>query len=92
MDVYIAKASYDPPSEASANLTLPAMPFELFDALDKARVMQGDELYFEVSDYGQALMERAGSVITNYGLLERQDHQPMQTPLIRTESSGMEMS
>lgn len=51
MDVYIAKASYDPPSEASATLSLPAMPFELFDALDKARVMQGDELYFEVTDY-----------------------------------------
>ena len=51
MDVYLAKASYTPPSEASATLSLPAMPFELFDALDKARVMQGDELYFEVLDY-----------------------------------------
>lgn len=51
MDMYLAKASYTPPAEASANLSLPAMPFELFDALDKARVMQGDELYFEVSDY-----------------------------------------
>ncbi|MDD3778444.1 MAG: hypothetical protein PHU76_01770 [Synergistaceae bacterium] len=51
MDVYIAKASYTPPSEASATLTLPAMPFQLFDALDKVRVMQGDELYFEVLDY-----------------------------------------
>lgn len=48
--------------------------------------------YTNLYGYGQALMERDGSVITNYGLLERQDHQPMQTPLIRTESSGMEMS
>jgi hypothetical protein len=50
MDVYIAKANA-PESEACATLTLPAMPFEFFDALDKARVQQGDELYFEVSEY-----------------------------------------
>ncbi|HBR07484.1 MAG TPA: hypothetical protein DD735_01155 [Clostridiales bacterium] len=50
MDIYIAKANA-PYSEACANLSLPAMPLELFDALDKARVQQGDEMYFEVSDY-----------------------------------------
>lgn len=50
MDVYIAKADA-PESEAYATLTLPATPFEFFDALDKARVQQGDELYFQVEEY-----------------------------------------
>jgi hypothetical protein len=38
MDVYIVKTDYATPSEARANLSLPAMPFELFDALDRARI------------------------------------------------------
>lgn len=50
LDVYIAKAD-EPESEAYANLSLPATPFAIFDALDKARVQQGDELYFQVEDY-----------------------------------------
>lgn len=50
MDIYIAKANV-PYSEACANLSLPVMPLEFFDALDKARVLQGDEMYFEVSGY-----------------------------------------
>ena len=51
MDVYIVKTDYATPSEARANLSLPAMPFELFDALDRARIQQGDELYFQVEEY-----------------------------------------
>lgn len=58
MDVYIAKANA-PESEACATLTLPAMPFEFFDALDKARVQQGDELYFEVSEYHILIIRQA---------------------------------
>lgn len=50
LTVYIAKAD-EPESEAYANLSLPATPFAFFDALDKARVQQGDELYFQVEDY-----------------------------------------
>ena len=50
MAVYIAKANA-PESEADAMLSLPAMPYELFDALDRARVQQGDDLYFQVEKY-----------------------------------------
>ena len=50
MDVYIAKADA-PESEAYATLALPATPFEFFDALDKARVQQGEELYFQIEEY-----------------------------------------
>lgn len=50
MAVYIAKANA-PESEADAMLSLPAMPYELFDALDRARIQQGDELYFQLEEY-----------------------------------------
>ena len=50
MDVCIAKANA-PESEADAMLSLPAMPYELFDALDRARIQQGDDLYFQVEKY-----------------------------------------
>ncbi|MDD3227657.1 MAG: hypothetical protein PHE09_00400 [Oscillospiraceae bacterium] len=48
--IYIAKAD-TPESEASASLSLPAEPFALFDALDKAGITQDDTIYFEVEDY-----------------------------------------
>jgi len=50
MAVYIAKANA-PESEADAMLSLPAMPYELFDALDRARIQQNDELYFQLEEY-----------------------------------------
>lgn len=50
MDVYIAKGNA-PESETDAMLSLPAMPYELFDALDRAQVQQGDELYFQLEEY-----------------------------------------
>jgi hypothetical protein len=50
LEVYIAKAD-SAGSEAYANLFLPAAPYVLFDALDKARVQQGDEMYFQVEEY-----------------------------------------
>ena len=50
MDIYIAKGNA-PESEADAMLSLPAMPYELFDALDRARVQQGDALYFQLEEY-----------------------------------------
>ncbi len=50
MELYLAKANA-PGSEAYATLSLPATPYELFDALDKVRLGHGDELYFEVSEY-----------------------------------------
>ena len=51
MDMYITKSTLERASEAHANLSLPAAPFEFFDALDQARVQEDDELYFKVSEY-----------------------------------------
>lgn len=50
MNVYIASPN-KPDSEACATLVLPAMPYELFDALDKVRIGLDDELYFQVEEY-----------------------------------------
>lgn len=47
--------------------------------------------YLNLYEYGMALMERDGSVITNYGLLKREDHQPMRAPLEQKQNMSMEM-
>ena len=49
-DVYLAKEG-NPNSDAYAKLDLPASPWELWDALDKGRLQENEELYLEVDDY-----------------------------------------
>jgi hypothetical protein len=41
--------------------------------------------------YGMALQKRDNSVISQYGLVERGDNQPIQTPLEGQKQHGMEM-
>ena len=41
--------------------------------------------------YGQALIERCGGSLTAYGLIEREDHQPVQTMENKPSQGGMEM-
>lgn len=41
--------------------------------------------------YGQALIERCGGTLTAYGLIEREDHQPVQTMENKPNQGGMEM-
>lgn len=47
--VYIS--GEDTSSEASTRLDLPASPWQLLDALDKARCRDADSLYLEIDDY-----------------------------------------
>lgn len=47
--VYLAKR--DSPSEAYAELELPATPWELVDAMDKVRLQEGEKLFMEVTRY-----------------------------------------
>lgn len=47
--VYLTPADYS--KLAYAKLELPASPWELLDALDKARLPEGDSLYLEIIDY-----------------------------------------
>ena len=42
--VYLAKEG-NPNSDAYAKLDLPASPWELWDALDKVRLQENEELY-----------------------------------------------
>lgn len=47
--VYLTSTDYS--KLAYAKLELPASPWELLDALDKARLPEGDSLYLEIIDY-----------------------------------------
>ena len=48
--VYLAKND-TPYSAAYAKLELPASPWELWDAIEKVRLKDGEELYVEIEDY-----------------------------------------
>ena len=48
--VYLAKENV-PNSEAYATLELPASPWELWDAMEKVRLKDGEALYMEIDDY-----------------------------------------
>ena len=48
--VYLAKADV-PNNDAYATLDLPASPWELWDAIEKVRLKDGEELYMEIEDY-----------------------------------------
>ena len=48
--VYLAKEGV-PDNEAHAKLDLPAAPWELWDAMDKVRLQDGETLYLEIDDY-----------------------------------------
>ena len=49
-EVYLAKEDV-PNNEAYAKLNLPASPWELWDAMDKVRLNEGEQLYMEIEDY-----------------------------------------
>ena len=48
--VYLAKADV-PNNDAYATLDLPASSWELWDAIEKVRLKDGEELYMEIEDY-----------------------------------------
>ena len=48
--VYLAKECI-PNNEAYAKLDLPASPWELWDAMEKVRLKDGEALYMEIDDY-----------------------------------------
>ena len=49
-DIYLAKAN-QPESAAYAELSLPATPYQMLDALDKLRLGEYEDLYWEVTEY-----------------------------------------
>ena len=48
--VYLAKDGI-PNNEAYAKLDLPVSPWELWDAMEKVRLNEGEQLYMEIEDY-----------------------------------------
>ena len=51
-DVYLAKKD-QPESDAYAELSLPAAPYQMQDAFDRLRLAEGDALYGEITEYHQ---------------------------------------
>lgn len=49
-DIYLAKAD-QPESDAYAELSLPATPYQIQDVFDKLRLAEGEELYWEITEY-----------------------------------------
>ena len=49
-EVYLAKEGI-PNNESYAKLDLPASPWELWDAMEKVRLKDGEALYMEIDDY-----------------------------------------
>ena len=49
-EVYLAKEDV-PNNEAYAKLDLPVSPWELWDAMEKVRLNEGEQLYMEIEDY-----------------------------------------
>ena len=66
-------------------------------ALDELKFMMRDEdaeflaKHTDLIGYGKAILERNHSAISQYGLVERQDGQPMEVPLEQKGNNGMEM-
>ena len=64
-------------------------------AMSELRVMIGNESadefaqYVNLQAFGLSLLERDHAVITGYGLIERQDGQPIQTMEQKTEGMVM---
>ena len=49
-DIYLAIAD-QPESDAYAELSLPAAPYEMRDAMDKLRLPENESLYWEITEY-----------------------------------------
>lgn len=49
-DIYLAKED-QPESDAYAELSLPATPYQVQDAFDKLRLAEGESLYWEITEY-----------------------------------------
>ncbi len=83
LDNYIFSPQYSSPIEVAKG--------ELFGILneeDAATLAPHLNLY----QYGQALIQRCGGILTSYGLIKRPDGQPVQSQEIQPGQGGMEMS
>ena len=47
--------------------------------------------YLDLEGYGAALVKGLNAELTDYGMVERQDRQPVQTPEEQPRQGGMEM-
>lgn len=48
--------------------------------------------YLNLNEYGEALIQKSGGVLTSYGLIERADGQPVQSPRQEQTGGGMTLA
>lgn len=82
LDNYIFSPQYSSPAEVAKGELSAVLRDE-----DAATLIPHLNLY----QYGQALIERCGGTLTAYGLIEREDHQPIQAIENMPSQGGMEM-
>ena len=82
LDEYIFSPQYSSPIEVAKGELSAVLRDE-----DAATLIPHLNLY----QYGQALIERCGGTLTAYGLIEREDHQPVQMMENKPSQGGMEM-
>lgn len=82
LDEYIFSPQYSSPIEVAKGELSAVLCDE-----DAATLIPHLNLY----QYGQALIERCGGSLTAYGLIEREDHQPVQAIENMPSQGGMEM-
>lgn len=82
LDNYIFRPSFNSPEEVAEE--------ELGVILCEESIPQLIP-YVDLRGYGQSLIEQRGSVLTPYGLLEREDGQPIHNMNDQPEQGGMEM-
>ena len=82
LDNYIFSPQYSSPAEVAKGELSAVLRDE-----DAATLIPHLNLY----QYGQALIERCGGSLTAYGLIEREDHQPIRAIENKPSQGGMEM-
>jgi hypothetical protein len=82
LDKYIFSPQYSSPTEVAKG----ELSVILCDE-DAATLTPHLNLY----RYGQALIDRCGGILTDYGLIERTDGQPVQSIENQPKQGGMEM-
>ena len=88
-EVYLAKEDV-PNNEAYAKLDLPASPWELWDAMEKVRLNEGEQLYMEIEDY-----EAFGYLVPyldglDISLIELNDLAALLSPLDEVQEAAFE--
>ena len=87
--VYLAKDGI-PNNEAYAKLELPASPWEVWDAMEKVRLNEGEQLYMEIEDYDAFAYLSPHLDGLDISLIELNDLAALLSPLDEVQEAAFE--